>query len=610
MQPTTPAALPAARRPRRTRPRTAGGAVAALAATVVVATAVPASAAPAAPVTEALPGNAPLSALATARPAAVAEAEQQFTARTPARFRDQRLTWGDCPASAVPTPEAAVLLPLLECSQVRAPRDWNAPDDGHEITVAISRLRSEGPRPARTILTNPGGPGAAGLYVPLILAARPAVAATSEIVGVDVRGTGSSTNVTCGLDEQAVQLTLPDPRDRSPQALGRTAAVMAEVARACRTTSDLAPHVNTEQTVADLDLVRDALGRDQVDWVGYSGGTWLGAQYATYFPARVGRFVLDSAVDVASPFQQVFAEDQPPAFQRRFTADFQPWAAQHHDRFFLGRTPQEVNATYERLRASLAARPLDLGPLGRYDGATVDVLITSAMYSKARFEELAVSLGVLRLLSNVRPLLDGARAEQLRTELEPQLSRLAALLRRSPTMQPPLVAGGALAQAPDAQTATFYNTTCNDTAWSQGADFWNDLGRRQGERHPLVGWAKTQQPCGYWERPALSLPRPDGRDLPPLLIVQSEHDPATPVEGALRSHAALGSSRLVLVEDEGDHALYAGIGNPCVDGVVDRFLTTGQAPAGDVTCEGTGLPEPGFPRLSDARAELRALLLG
>ncbi|PPK98626.1 TAP-like protein [Kineococcus xinjiangensis] len=608
----------------------AGGAVAVLATALVASTAVPATAAPTLaratraaqststqapptqapptqppptqpPPTQVLPGNAPLSPLATARPAGLEEAQRQFTARTPVHLREQRLTWGPCPDTAAP----ADLLPALECAAVRAPRDWNSPGDGQEVTVAISRLRSDGPRPARTVLTNPGGPGGPGLFMPLILAGRPALAGTSEVVGVDVRGTGASTNVTCGLDD--ADLHLPDARDRSPQALAHTARVMRQVARACSSTSPLAPFVNTEQTVADLDLVRAVLGRDQVDWVGYSGGTWLGAQYATYFPARVGRFVLDSSVDVAAPFQQVFAEDQPLGFHRRFTRDFQPWAAQHHARFRLGRTPQEVNASYERLRADLVARPLELPLVGRVDGTTLDGMVAQSMYSKTAFEDLATTMRLLRLISDLLPMQEKGELLRLQAQAGPAVRDL---LPRRGTMTSPLPRQGTLDQAADAQAATFLTITCNDTAWSRGQRFWNALGQRQGERYPLVGWSTTQQPCGYWRRPPLSLPKPDGRDLPPLLIVQSEHDPATPVEGARRAHEALGTSRLVLVEGEGDHALYASIGNPCLDELVDRFLATGQAPAGDVTCAGTGLPQPGRMQAKSTRQDLRELLVG
>nr|WP_276610802.1 alpha/beta hydrolase [Kineococcus siccus] len=441
-------------------------------------------------------------------------------------------------------------------------------------------MRTDGERPARSVLTNPGGPGGPGLSLPAVLGVRPALAAT-EVVGVDVRGTGASSTVTC-LPAAADLTAAPDPRDRSPEAVAATQDLARRTAQACQQ-DPLSAFVTTEQTVADLDLVRDALDRDTIDWVGYSGGTWLGAQYATYFPGRVGRFVLDSNTDVTGPFQRVFAEHQPPAFQRRFAEDFQPWAARYPWLFRLGATPAEVDASYERLRADLAARPVVVPVLGlRIDGALLDGIVAQAMYSKTSFESLAWTMRALRVVSDLLASGDRTGAERASAGLA---QRVLGLL--------PDAAAPEEAPAADAAQATFFATTCNDTAWSRGGAFWAGLGERQGSRFPLVGWSKALQPCAYWERPALSLPAPDGRDLPPVLLVQTEHDPATSYEGALRTRAALPSSRLVTVAGDGDHGVYGAAGNPCVDDLVDAFLTTGAAPDGDVTCATTGVPAPG-----------------
>ena len=46
-----------------------------------------------------------------------------------------------------------------------------------------------------------------------------------------------------------------------------------------------------------MDVLRAALGEDQLDYFGASYGTQLGSTYAELFPDRVGRFVLDGAID-------------------------------------------------------------------------------------------------------------------------------------------------------------------------------------------------------------------------------------------------------------------------------------------------------------------------
>ncbi|WP_432483709.1 alpha/beta fold hydrolase [Kineococcus esterisolvens] len=544
--------------------------------------------------TASLPGDAPLSALATARPATLEEAQRQFAERYPAFYRDQEPAWAPCTAEAV---DSAQLAPLLECAEVLVPRDHLDPAAGEPLRIAISRLPQQGERPARTVITNPGGPGGAGLSL-ATLGMQPALAGT-EVIGLDVRGTGASSALVCGAEANAAMLQAPDPRDRSPEALAATAEAMRATAAACED-DPLVDVVNTEQTIADIDLVRHALDRDTIDWVGYSGGTWLGAQYATYFPARVGRFVLDSSVEATAAFQEVFSENQPPAFQRRFEADFATWAASYDWLFGLGPTAGAVEGTYERVRAELAARPLQLSGVTLVDGSVVDALVAQAMYSKTQFESLAWILRSLDVVTGLRAAAGADAAAGAAAD-----AAAGDLARRVQELLPERLAEERPTHA-DSFAATFLATTCNDTAWSRGEEFWNDLGQIQGSQYPLRGWAVTQQPCGYWDRAPLSLPRPDGRDLPPLLIVQSRHDPATSYEGALATHEALGSSVLITVEDEGDHALYASAGNPCVDAVVDEFLTTGVAPEQDVTCAGTGVPAPGSQLLSAVQQAVRS----
>jgi pimeloyl-ACP methyl ester carboxylesterase len=513
------------------------------------------------------PAAAEPSPLGTQRPATVAEAEREFEERTPQRYRDQELVWAPCAPSQLGLLNAIV--GGLECARVAVPRDWNAPDESEPLQVTISRSPRTGERPDRTIITNPGGPGGAGLTMAALGSSVPALAGT-EVIGLDVRGTGASSALTCGDELTAAYGILPDARDRSPEALALTAKAMAAAADACAE-DPLVDVVNTRQTVYDVDLVRDALDRDTIDWIGYSGGTWLGTQFATHLPARVGRFVLDSTVDATAGYQEVFSY-QPMAFQRRFEQDFAPWVAAGNPVHGLGATGPEVVATYELLRANLAARPLGI-PGFQVDGTLLDALVAQSMYAKADFPAAAWLLTGLRTLDTLREAGD--------VQVPAALGAGVADLARALSPEQPTSA--------EKQAATFAATTCNDSAWIRDQEYWNAFGDEQGAKYPLVGYSRSAQICAHWDRVDLTLPTVDGADLPPLLIVQSRHDPATAYEGAVKTHAALGSSILLTVEDEGDHGIYA-TGNDCVDGIVGTFLTTGAAPAADLTCDGVGLP--------------------
>lgn len=532
--------------------------------------------------TAGLPGSGPLSAAATARPTTLADAQAQFEARTPTVFAEQELVWATCtPGQFSESEVAAGVLDLgLECATVAVPRDWNDAAAGDPLQIAVSRLPQPGPRPERTVLTNPGGPGGPGLSLAAV-GSLPALRGT-EVVGIDVRGTGSASVSECGNELTAALNAVPDPRDRTQAALDATAEAVSAGAEVCQD-DPVGVVLNTEQTVLDLDLVRALLDRETVDWWGVSAGTWMGAQYATYLPARVGRMVLDSALDVTATWQSA-KQLQPMAFQRRFDSDFAPWAAQWSWLFHLGDDAAAVGRTYEEVRAALVVEPLDVPGIGRVDGALLDGLVGQSMYSKQLFEQLAWSMLFLRTAVVARSVGDLVGLERSREQ-----------------------AGSAMAEIPRAaavQNAAFYTVTCNDTAWSRGQSFWDAEGEAQGSQHPLIGWSLTAEPCGYYDRPSLSLPRPDGKALPDLLVLNSVHDPATAYEGAVRTAAALPSAHLVTVQDEGDHGLYAA-GNACVDDTVNAFLLEGVAPGGDVTCEGTGIPAPG----SALFDQLRSLLV-
>ncbi len=479
----------------------------------------------------------------------------------------QTLDWRSCfpdgpPPGLPPGSEA------LECSDYVVPRDWDAPESGIFLSIAVSRLRPTDGAADATVLTNPGGPGGPGLSLPLLFlqAERTELTENRDIVGIDVRGTGASTNVTCS--DAGTTTAALDPRNRSQAATDLVLDLSELTAQACQADpANLSPVISTRQTVRDLDLLRDLLGRESVDWIGYSGGTWLGAAYAQAFPDRVGKFVLDANTEFTSPWQETF-DLQPLGFQRRYEQDFLPWVATYDDRFGLGATPAEVDATYERVRAAFA----------RESGGAVaiDNVIAQSMYSKATFSDTADLLALLDEAVAAMPEGDVLSAS------DPVVRRLLARDDQPRSLAP---------LAPDAFESTFLNITCNDTPWTGDRESLLAFSRAQGEAYPLIGWSTLAQPCVFWDRPeAATLEPRTGAGVPPVLMVQNERDPATPIEGARVAREQFAGARLLEVLDEGDHTVYPG--NPCVDAAVEAFILDEDAKAEDSICEGVGLPEP------------------
>jgi pimeloyl-ACP methyl ester carboxylesterase len=73
--------------------------------------------------------------------------------------------------------------------------------------------------------------------------------------------------------------------------------VLERFAASCQETGFDVAYFNTQQSARDMDLIRAALGVEKLDYLGFSYGTELGATYIALFPDRVGKFVLDGAVD-------------------------------------------------------------------------------------------------------------------------------------------------------------------------------------------------------------------------------------------------------------------------------------------------------------------------
>ncbi|MGH3929505.1 MAG: alpha/beta hydrolase [Pseudonocardiaceae bacterium] len=503
----------------------------------------------------------------------------------PGRYADQTIEWRPCfpdgPPGGLPPGSDR-----LECGSFTAPLDWADPDAAGDVTIAVSRLlATEGSAPA-ALFTNPGGPGAPGRFVPLLflLTDRKRVLESQDVYGIDVRGTGGSTNASC--DGGSSTGVLLDPRDRRREQTDLILDSAALAARFCQHGSGgLGPFVRTDQTVADLDLLRHLIGQEKINWLGYSGGTWLGAYYATYFPQRVGRFVLDANVAFTEPWQAT-GDLQPLGFQRRYEQDFLPWASTYDAIFSLGSTPEDVNQTYEDVRAALAAEPLDFGlGFGIYP-VDLDGLIIGSMYSKLNFQSLAELIGFIRDEVANRPApeerspLAMRQAEQVRVKVQ----RMRDIRAHSGGLQP---------LAPDSSNSTFLHILCNDTPWQGDRESLLASSQEQGEAYPIVGWGTLSNPCITWQRPDATLRTPNGQGVPPILMVQNERDPATPIEGALRARDNFAGARLLTVTDEGDHTTYSsGSPNDCVNDAVEDYLVDGVVPEGDTSCPGNPIPPP------------------
>jgi len=271
--------------------------------------------------------------------------------------------------------------------------------------------------------------------------------------------------------------------------------------------------------------------------------------------------VLDSAAD-ASPRNVWYQQnlDQDVAFQARAEEWF-GWIARYDTVFQLGASARAVYAAYSAARSRLAAAPVDvLGP------AELDAVIVNSVYFDTHWVANARALSDYVVRGDSSALLADARDAD------------------------PTSAGAENA------TAAYTAVSCNDASWPRSWARWDRDNSLYAVKAPIETWANValNLPCAYWPVAGQQPTKIDGRGLPPILMLQGTLDGATPYEGAVRTHALLPSSHMVVEQGGGSHGLYnrPQVHNACVDGYATDYLLTGKVPVGDVVCPGHALPVP------------------
>ena len=129
----------------------------------------------------------------------------------------------------------------------------------------------------------------------------PEVLDSFDLIGFDPRGVNHSTPVVCYTDpadqDELLYGTYDDPYG-SEGWLEELTEREADWAAACaENTGPLLGHIDAGSVARDMDVIRAVLGDSKINYLGFSYGTYLGTMYAELFPEKVGRMVLDGAVD-------------------------------------------------------------------------------------------------------------------------------------------------------------------------------------------------------------------------------------------------------------------------------------------------------------------------
>jgi pimeloyl-ACP methyl ester carboxylesterase len=451
------------------------------------------------------------------------------------------------------------------CGTIAVPLNYADPG-GRKITLALTEVPATAPPSQQQgiLLVNPGGPGGVGTSLASFVAQglNPTVASQYDIIGFDPRGVGASVpSLHC------------DPsffsRARPNYIPASAAAEKVLINRAKMYAADcekrygwLLPYMTTENVARDMDRIRAAMGVPKLNYFGYSYGTYIGQVYATLFPQRVRRMVLDSTVDPNGVwYADNIAQDY--AFQGRQNA-FMAWIARYDALYHLGATSAAVSRSWYAARARLLRHPIP-GPGGipLVGADEFDDTMLVGDYDNDYWPQLAAALATYLHVGGTAQLLS----------LYNQVGKQS-----------------------ENEFAVYNAVECADVAWPRNWARWNADARRVYAKAPVEAWDNVwfNASCAFWpvHGPAKPL-RIGAPGLPGILMLQGTGDAATPYAGALVAHRLLPTSRMVVVVGGGNHGQsLAYPPDNCVNGYLNRYLATGALPTGPDPVNATCAPVP------------------
>ncbi|MBB5785034.1 pimeloyl-ACP methyl ester carboxylesterase [Nonomuraea jabiensis] len=445
---------------------------------------------------------------------------------------------------------------------MKVPRDYARPE-GHQLRIAVIRLPAKDrSRRVGSLVTNPGGPGASGVTFlrTSSQAFGEALRDRFDLVGFDPRGVGRSDPVRCLDFRQTEQRLLADPPTTRAQ-------IHAEVmfwrafAAACEARSGAnLPYVGTVNAARDMDVLRAALDDRRLTYIGFSYGTYLGAFYADQFPRNVRAMVLDGASD-----PKLTGEEFLLGHAQGFETALRSFAA------YCVRT---------------AGCPLGTGSVDRAVGKVSDLQERAARKplknradARVPVDDDGVTQGIYTALYNRNnwPTLRQALAQAIDDGDGTGLYKLG------------------YEQEPRAPFGALQAVNCVDKPFPPNLAAVQNLADRAAKVAPHFGsfvvWPWLT--CAYWPvKPARQPRAVTAAGAPPILVVGTTRDPATPYRWAQSLANQLTSGVLLTYVGDG-HTAYLSNTEKCIREPVEQYLITARPPARGLTCEQTPLDPAG-----------------
>ena len=446
-------------------------------------------------------------------------------------FTPEPIEWDDCGG--------------VECATLDVPLDHDDPD-GDQIELYVARTPASGDR-LGALFVNPGGPGGSGAeYAELLPFVLPdEITERFDIVGVDPRGVGGSSPISCGVPPAELYAADPTFEDEADERayLEVSAAYVDDCSEEY---GEVLSHVGTVDVARDMDVVRAAMGDDQLSFLGYSYGTVIGQVYADLFPDRVRSMVLDGVVELGPTGLELAAEQ---------AAGFETALGRFVEYCDAGEGCATAGETLEAVEdvLALAEEPggipaddadRDAGP------GEANLGISYALYSQSLWNPLADALAAA---------LDGDGTGLV--ELADDYLEIASF-------------------------EVYFAVNCLDFAWPSGdPDAFFTASEAAAQDSPHFGEALVNDyvRCADWPAPPEPLEPVTAPGTPPIVVVSTTGDPATPYEAGVAVAERLENG--VLVTNEGDGHTVVANGKPCIDDLVAAYLVDDVVPEDGLVCD-------------------------
>jgi pimeloyl-ACP methyl ester carboxylesterase len=473
-------------------------------------------------------------------------------------FYDQKPVWSDCKGKNTDA----------RCGFIQVPLNWSKPEDGG-IKIAVAINPANNPESAPYLLMNPGGPGSSGRewvtdYFDSLGTEK--LRSSYNIVGFDPRGVGASTAIKC-FDDQGMYNFLYESSPYeigSQEDLNYTKSSIAAFGASClKNTGPLLGHVDTSSAAKDMDIIRAVLGSEKLNYLGFSYGTLLGATYATYFPKKVGRFVLDGVVDpTSSPAQDSI--NQLVGYESAMRAYLADCIASTKDCPFKGLSVEQA--------------------MTKIGSDFLSVLEKKSVYTSEGTRKLTLASGFTGMIAALYSKSSWQYLTQAFNEFfdkKKSDGRVFLILADSY-----FTYDGGLGKFTSNSNEAFKAISCIDSRESDNAAEMQKQNALAKKTSPIFGryWQYGGLACNAWPFDIVPGPKDySAIGAPTMLVVGTTNDPATPYLQAKHfANKVLAKSYLLTYDGEG-HTAY-GSSNACVANTVDDFLISGKLPKKEKTC--------------------------